>query len=219
MADQVSSDVKKFFHGYAADFDSIYGHTETRSAFGKWVDKNFRQTMFLRFEEVLKNTGKDEIKTVLDVGCGPGRYIVEFLLQGKDVTGLDLADGMVQIAKKVADGIDYSGKLDFVVSGYMEHEFAKQYDAACLMGFFDYIEKPEDIVNKLKKDVSKEFYMSFPIAGGLIGWQREVRYKMRNCPLYMYTKADVIQIMDNCGLQGKYEILDFGRDYFVKVTL
>ena len=203
MADKVTSDVQKFFHGYAADFDSIYGHTETRSGFGKWVDKNFRQTMFLRFEETLKNTAKDEIKTVLDVGCGPGRYIVEFLLQGKDVTGLDMAEGMIEIAKKVASKVEYAGNLDFIVSDYMGAELGKQYDAACLMGFFDYIEHPEEIVNKLKKDISKEFYMSFPIAGGLVGWQRQVRYKMRNCPLWMYTKADVIRIMDNCGLQGK----------------
>ena len=219
MTDKVTSDVQKFFHGYAADFDSIYGHTETRSSFGKWVDKNFRQTMFLRFEETLKNTAKDEIKSVLDVGCGPGRYIVEFLLQGKDVTGLDMAEGMIGIAKQVSEKVEFTGNLDFIVSDYMSAKFDRQYDAACLMGFFDYIEHPEEIVNKLKEDVSKEFYMSFPIAGGLVGWQREVRYKMRNCPLWMYKKSDVFRIMDNCGLQGKYEILDFGRDYFVKATL
>lgn len=219
MADKVTSDVKKFFHGYAADFDSIYGHTQNRSAFGKWVDKNFRETMFLRFEEALKNTSKPEIKSVLDVGCGPGRYIVEFLLQGKEVCGLDMAEGMIDIAKKVVGQVEHEGSVHWVVGDYMSHQFDRQYDAACLMGFFDYIEKPEEIIEKLKKDVSKEFYCSFPIAGGFMGWQREVRYKMRNCPLWMYTKTDVQRIFDNCGLQGKYEIIDFGRDYFVKVTL
>ena len=126
---------------------------------------------------------------------------------------------MIGIAKQVSEKVEYTGNLDFIVSDYMSAKFDRQYYAACLMGFFDYIEHPEEIVNKLKEDVSKEFYMSFPIAGGLVGWQREVRYKMRNCPLWMYKKSDVIRIMDNCGLQGKYEILDFGRDYFVKATL
>ena len=211
--------VKTFFHHYASDFDAIYGHTGKRSMTGKWVDKNFRKSMFLRFKETLKNTANEEIKSVLDIGCGPGRYIVEFLQQGNEVVGLDIAEGMIELAKQVVNDISYNGSVDFVVSSYLEHHFERKFDAACLMGFFDYIESPEDIFNKLKQEINKEIYVSFPVAGGLIAWQRKIRYKLMDCPLYFYRKKDIDRIMKNTSLEEKYEITDLGRDYFVKVIL
>jgi SAM-dependent methyltransferase len=217
--DGKTSQVKDFFHSYAGGFDSIYGHTTKRSAIDKWIDKTFRKTMFLRFEETLKNTRNPEIKSVLDVGCGPGRYMIEFLLQGKEVTGLDLADGMIEIAKNEIGKIKHNGKAEYVVADYLQHKFDRKFDAACLMGFFDYIEKPEAIFQKLKTDVSKEIYASFPHDTGLMAMQRKLRYRMRNCPLYYYTLEDVKRILKNTGLDKNYEIKDFKRDYFVKIVL
>ena len=158
--DKKTTQVKDFFHSYADGFDAIYGHNDERSSFGRWVDKNFRKAMFLRFEQTLKNTARPEIQSILDVGCGPGRYVIEFLLQGKDVLGLDLASGMVDLAKKEVAKIKHNGKIDFVVSDYMDYQPKRKYDAAVLMGFFDYIEKPLPLLAKLKKDITKEIYLS-----------------------------------------------------------
>lgn len=213
-----TAQVKDFFHSYAGGFDSIYGHTKERSAFDKWIDKTFRQTMFLRFEETLKNTARSEIRSVLDVGCGPGRYMIEFLLQGKTVTGLDLALGMIKIAKAEIAQIKHNGSVEYIVADYLQHQFTEKFDAACLMGFFDYIEDPEAVFRKLKNDVTKEIYASFPHDTGLMAMQRKFRYYLRNCPLYYYTLDDVKQILENCGLHN-YEIKDFKRDYFVKIRL
>ncbi len=206
--------VEDFFHSYAGDFDSIYGHTTKRGIFGRFIDRLFRGTMRLRFEETLRNTVRPEISTVLDVGCGPGRYCEAFLAQGKKVVGLDLASGMLDLAKELTKGRDIS----LIQADYLAHRFETQFDAACLMGFFDYIEKPGAVLEKLKKDVRKEIYASFPIKGGILGWQREVRYAWRNCPLYLYTRANVEGLMKAAGF-ANYEIKDFGRDYFVKIDL
>lgn len=216
--DQKTTQVKDFFHSYAGGFDSIYGHNEGRSAFGKWVDKTFRQTMFLRFEETLKNTANPEIKKVLDVGCGPGRYVVEFLLQGKEVTALDIASGMVDLAKKQVAQVEHSGKVNWVVADYMEHNFTEKHDAAVLNGFFDYIEHPEPLFEKLKGDITKEIYASFPHDTGLMAMQRKFRYKLRNCPMWYYTLDRIEGMLKNVGLTN-YEVVDFKRDYFVKIKL
>jgi len=213
-----TKNVKEFFDGYAGDFDAIYGHTTERSGFGRWVDKNFRQVMFKRFEETLKHTNNSQINSVLDVGCGSGRYLVEFLKQSKAVTGLDMAPGMIDIAKNITSKIEHNGTIEFAVGDYLQHQFTQQFDAACLMGFFDYIEQPTEVFNKLKQDVSKEIYASFPKSGGLLAWQRQVRYKLRNCPLYLYSKKDVESIMQQCDLKN-YSIKDFGRGLFLKVEL
>lgn len=215
--DQVNKDVKNFFHHYAQGFDAIYGHTDKRNTIEKWVDKNFRKTMFLRFKEALAETAKPSIHSVADIGCGPGRYMVEFLNQGKEVLGLDMAPGMIEIAEKVV--AESSNKnVRFLAGDYAEVALPKKYDAACLMGFFDYIPQPSIIIQKLKKDIAKEFYASFPQAGGLLAAQRRVRYRWRKCPLYLYTRQDVEKLMKDNGITN-YVIKDFGRDYYVKAIL
>jgi SAM-dependent methyltransferase len=212
-------DVKNFFHGYAADFDSIYGHSKKRGVFDKMTDKLFRQSMLLRFEETLRETEKPNIQTILDVGCGSGVYDIEFLKQGKTVIGIDMAEGMLEIARKRTEPYQNSGKISFILADYMAHKFDQKYDAAVLMGVFDYVKDPVAMLKKLQIDVSKEIYGSFPQQGGFLTWQRKVRYNMRNCPLYFYSKKHLVNILDESGLQGKYSIKDLGRDFFVKVKL
>jgi SAM-dependent methyltransferase len=214
-----TQDVKNFFHGYAADFDSIYGHAKKRSTFDKLTDKLFRQSMLLRFNETLENTKNPSIQTILDVGCGSGVYDVEFLKQGKTVLGLDMAEGMIEIAKKRTAAYADSGRISFVLADYMEHKFDGKYDAAVLMGVFDYVKDSVGMLKKLKQDVTKEIYGSFPKGGGFLTWQRKVRYNMRNCPLYFYSKKSLVDILDEAGLQGHYTIKDLGRDFFVKIKL
>ncbi len=74
---------------------------------------------------------------------------------------------------------------------------------------------------RIKKiiDTTKEIWASFPKQGGLLTWQRKVRYNMRNCPLYFYSKKSLVDILDKSGLQGKYTIKDLGRDFFVKASI
>lgn len=216
-----SQEVKTFFDGYASDFDSIYGHTNKRGPIDKLADKWFRKVMLLRFEETLKRSVNPSIKNIVDIGCGPGLYCVEFLKQGKDVVAIDLAENMLSIAgahvkKHASDKVD---KITYLHANYLEHDFTQQYDAACLMGLFDYIKDPVELFEKLKKDITKEVYASFPKAGGFLAWQRKVRYNMKNCPLYLYTLEDIKTIMSKVGLDGKYEVVDCERGYFVKVDM
>jgi predicted TPR repeat methyltransferase len=212
-----TKDVETFFHGYAADFDSIYGHTKKRGLWDKFLDKYFRRSMRLRYDLVLKYSGNPEIKTILDIGCGGGVYCDALLNMHKKVTGLDIADGMLKLATQKTKAFIDKGQASYIHSGYLEHQFTEKFDAGVLVGFFDYIKNPIDVFKKLEKDISKELYMSFPKAGGFLGWQRKVRYKMRNCPLYYYTKTDIVNLLTKMGWQNKAEIIDIDRDFFVKV--
>jgi 2-polyprenyl-3-methyl-5-hydroxy-6-metoxy-1,4-benzoquinol methylase len=56
--------------------------------------------MYIRFEETLKNIDTTEIHLVLDIGCGSGRYAVQFLRMGKSVTGIDMAEEMLKLAEQ-----------------------------------------------------------------------------------------------------------------------
>ncbi len=213
-----TKDVETFFHGYAADFDSIYGHTKKRSVWDKFLDKYFRRSMRLRYDLVMKFTADKKIQTILDVGCGGGVYCEALLSAGKTVTGLDIADGMLKLAKQKTKKFIEQGKVKYIHSGYLEYDFKEKFDTAALVGFFDYIKEPLDVFIKLEKETSKELLMSFPKSGGFLGWQRKVRYKMRNCPLYYYSKSDLELLFAKVGWQNKVEIINIDRDFFVRVV-
>jgi len=214
-----SGRVRDFFQGHAQEFDSIYGHTTRRGSLGRLIDKTLRKSMFLRFQEVLQNTANPEIRTVLDVGCGSGRYCVEFLNQGKRVVGLDLADGMLQLAREATAGSPLVQNVSYVQGDYLQVEFKEKFDAACLMGVLDYVQDPAQMFEKLKRDVTRELYASFPRSSGWLAKQRQLRYKLRNCPLYLYSPQEIGNIMERCGLHNSYVLKDLGRDLFVKVQL
>jgi SAM-dependent methyltransferase len=214
-----TKDVESFFHGYAADFDSIYGHTKKRSSWDRFLDHFFRKSMRLRYDLVLKYASNPEIRTILDIGCGGGVYCEALLQKGKSVTGLDIAEGMLELAKQKTKPFFEKGQVRYIHSGYIEHSFTEQFDAAILVGFFDYIKNPADVIAKLGKDITKEVLMSFPKSGGILAWQRKIRYRMRNCPLYYYSKSDLVRLFDAAGWGDKIEILDIERDFFVRARL
>lgn len=218
MTTTVTKNVHDFFDGYAPDFNSIYNYTEEKGFLGKSVDKYFRQTMMQRFHKVMEKSKNPTIKSIIDVGCGPGHYSEGFLLQNKEVIALDLSENMIQLAKNRTKNLDQS-QITFITEGYMETQLPKKLDAACLMGFFDYIEHPIELLKKLKLDITQEIYASFPKKNHWLAPQRVVRYKQRNCPLYLYTKDQLDQILSDAGLESHYSITSCKRDYFVHVSL
>ena len=209
--------VGQFFDIYAKNFDTIYGHTGHRSALGRCVDRAFRQVMVRRFEETLRQTEKPAIHSVLDIGCGPGRYTAAFALQGKEAVGVDIAEEMLKIAQNNIDTLNVTA--DLVLGDYLSVHFDRVFDAACLMGFFDYIEDPVPILKKLAAEVTSEFYASFPKSGGFLAWQRQIRYRLRRCPLWLYSKRDVEDALIASGFARCYKIRDFGRDWYVVVQM
>ena len=211
--------VGQFFDAYAADFDAIYGHTKRRRAFGRWIDHAFRQVMARRFEETLRQTQNPAICSVLDVGCGSGRYVVAFARQGKEVVGIDLATGMIEIARDHIASLGVGPRVELVLGDYLSVRFGRTFDAACLMGFFDYVEDPVPVLKKLTTEVTGAFYASFPKSNGFLARQRRVRYRLRGCPLWLYAKRDVEDALIASGFAGLYELRDFGRDWYAVVQM
>ena len=211
--------VGRFFDAYAANFDAIYGHTKRRHALGRWIDRAFRQVMVRRFEETLRQTQNPAIRSVLDVGCGSGRYAVAFAQQKKEVVGIDIAAGMLEIARDSIASLHVASRVELVLGDYLSVRFDRTFDAACLMGFFDYVEDPVPVLKKLTAEVTGAFYASFPKSKGFLARQRRVRYRLRGCPLWLYAKRDVEDALIASGFAGLYEIRDFGRDWYAVVQM
>ncbi len=212
---RISEKVECFFDNYADDFDSIYGDGQKRSKPKKIIDKLFRQSMFNRYKRTLKFIfqNKKLIQSCLDVGSGPGRYCEDIGSKQIEVLGIDISAKMIDKAKKNTSP-ELHKYVSYLVGDYSYCNLEKKYDASILMGFFDYIEDPYKIFEKLLLDTNKFILASFPKKYELLSVQRLIRYKFKNCPLYLYSKSNLISILERLSIQ-RYTILDNGREYFV----
>ncbi len=78
---------------------------------------------------------------VVDLGCGHGRHAIELAKRGHRVTGIDLVEGFLEVARKHAEEAGVASTASFVRGDIGGFESTDTYDAAvCLFdafGFFD----------------------------------------------------------------------------------
>ena len=216
--DKDLKEIKDFFNDYSKGFSSIYTEDDqSRSYFNKLMDKWFRKGVYRRYKLTLAETKKDSINTVLEVGCGPGHHTIAFLSQGKNVTALDIADQMIDLTKEKASQFESQGSVKYIVADYLQHNFEEKFDAICVMGFFDYVSEPVQALKKLLAEANKEIYISIPNEKGLLGLQRKIRYWLKNCPLYSYSRKHLEHCLSEAGCLEYTDIIDDPRGFFVTI--
>ena len=213
-----NNDIGLFFESYAKSFDSIYGHRKKRSFIGRMNDRFFRRAMYSRFEKTINIIKNDDINSILDVGCGSGRYCLEYLKYNKSVVGIDLAEEMLKISKHLCESNYPDGNFHFIHGDYLNYTFNKKSEVSILMGLFDYISDPKFLIEKLSKDTSKIILASFPKRWNILTLQRMIRYKIRQCPLFFYTKKQIENMLNDLGMKN-YELTDNGREFYLKIML
>jgi SAM-dependent methyltransferase len=83
------------YHGMMAQtWDLFRGDTS------KWEDRNF-------YLEIIHESGQP----VLDVGCGTGRLLLDYLSQGVDVDGVDISPEMLNLCHQKADAMGLNPTL------------------------------------------------------------------------------------------------------------
>jgi len=204
-----------FFHQYANDFDAIYGNQN--GPFNSVVNRLFRKSMRLRFEKSIAGCDPIEGKSVLDVGCGPGHYSITLAQRGAaKVVGIDFAEGMLQIATEHARKVGVGEACRFMVADFYAYPPEELFDYVIVMGFMDYMPDAEKVVAKVLSLTRNKAFFSFPVAGGILGWQRALRYKKR-CDLFLYTEDQLKHIFSHFP-EATATIEPASRDFFVTLT-
>jgi len=204
-----------FFDTYANDFSAIYGNENT--PLNAVVNRMFRKSMMLRYERTLAGCQPIEGKTVIDIGCGPGHYAVALAARGASrVLGVDFASGMIDLARKRAEGAGVADRCTFTLGDFLEVTGDETFDYAVVMGFMDYIEDPLALMKKVLKVCRGKAFFSFPADGGLLAWQRRLRYRSR-CALYLYTEPQIRSLVSSLGVKAS-SVEMISRDYFVTLT-
>jgi 2-polyprenyl-3-methyl-5-hydroxy-6-metoxy-1,4-benzoquinol methylase len=210
------SQTATFFDAYARDFEAIYGNKNT--PVNRLVNHYFRRSMRLRYERTIAGCVPIEGKSVLDIGSGPGHYSVELARRGAgEVLGVDFADGMIKLAEDRARAAGVVDRCRFVLGDILELEIDRKYDYTIAMGFMDYVEDPHRIIDRILDVTASKAFISFPVEGGLLGWQRKLRYKQR-CPLYMYGEDRLRDIFRRYR-DVRVQIEPAARDFFVTLSV
>ena len=204
--------VNRFFSGFAETWDSLYGGR--RSYPVRMFDHAFRRDIYERYELTFDHLGADLTgKTVLDVGCGSGVYCFEAARRhASRVVGIDVAEGMIQMARDRSRELGYDGVCEFVPCGLPPGRdvpaLRQTYDYAIVMGVTDYVQDVDEFLRALFPLVAGSAILSFSGKHWLRAPLRRHRYRLLGrCPVYTY---DDKSIRRACA-QGGFERVDIRR--------
>jgi len=208
--------VKEYFTRSAQEFDDIY---ENRGGFvTRLANRLFRKGMRQRFEMTLELCGSGE-KTILDIGCGAGRFTIPLAERGMDVVGIDYSSEMIRLADRYVKARGEKGSkplrvkhlcCDFIADFNPKEKF----DVTLAIGVLDYIKDPLPFMKRMKEVTKGLMITAFPAYTPQMPI-RKMWLATKDCPVYFYTKKRITQLYAAAGITD-YEIIPIAAAYLVK---
>lgn len=189
--------VQEYFSRYAEGFDAIYSGRKLWPL--RFIDRLLRQDMYQRLLLTLEGCGVVQGKTVLDIGCGSGRYAVALAERGAHVTGIDFAGPMLELARKNAHGARAEVPPVFLDGDFLHYAFAQSFDITLAMGFFDYTQDAAPFLRKARELSKERFIVTFPRLWTHRAALRKVRLALSACPVHFYRRPQVLRLLEASG--------------------
>ncbi|MDH4161670.1 MAG: class I SAM-dependent methyltransferase [Nitrospirota bacterium] len=204
---------KEFWDRELDQFDAIY--TARKSPLSAYLDRVFRWDMFARYEYTFTNAAPIPGKTVLDVGCGTGRYSLEFARRGSArVVGLDVSEEMIRACRDRTAQAGLDGQCEFVQTDLLAFRTNEMFDVSIGIGLFDYVKDARPVLQKMKERTKDRTIASFPRTGTWRALVRKVRLALKGCPVYFYSADRIGLLLTEAGYRS-YHISKIGQLYCV----
>lgn len=206
--------VRSHFEKDAQRFDAIYDD-QKKSAFMTFVDRYVRGVVVERLHLVRALAPAKGNWSVLDVGCGPGRFSVDLARRGASrVLGVDISQEMLDLANRAASAQSVKERCEFVVSSFKDLQVTETFDMSLGIGYFDYLENPIEDLQKMAQVTKGHVIASFPKR---MEWRvpvRKVRFMLTGGFVRFYSKSEVLQLFEKIGVPAdRLYLIDLGRDY------
>ena len=208
---------RAFFEGYAADFDHIYDDTG-KGPVARFIDVRLRKEMRLRFENAFAALEPLRGRSLLDAGCGGGRYAIPAAKAGaSQVLGLDFSEPMLELARRKAAADGVGDVCRFVNADLLRHPLEeKSFDYSIAIGFFDYMSDPAATLGALARATRRRVFVSLPKRWHVLTPQRKVRYSLFRCFVRFYSRPEVERLAASVAPR-RTTILDIGREYNLRL--
>lgn len=204
---------KDYWDHEVDDFDSIYARSKSR--FSNWIDATFRWDMYARFDYTMEHAEPIQGRTFLDVGCGTGRYALEFARRSaRRVVGIDIAEKMLAVCEQRARVEHLEARCSFAHTDLTRYQPDAPFDVCIGIGLFDYIREPLPVLTRMQAVVSDRAIMSFPRFWTWRAPVRRVRLAVRGCDVYFYTKERIAELLKQAGFK-RYTLKQVGQLYCV----
>jgi ubiquinone/menaquinone biosynthesis C-methylase UbiE len=198
MIEQETERVGAFFDRRAEGFDAIY--SGRRSALPRLWDRLTRRNLIDRLEFSLRMLEPLAGASVLDVGCGSGRYALALVARGAaEVVGVDVAPRMLTLAAELAREGGVDDRCTFVRAEVRDYRPGRSFDGVVAMGFFDYAASPAETLQHLHRLTGRVLVASFPARGALRVPFRKAWLGLRGCPVFFYSRREILELTARAG--------------------
>ena len=110
--------VAEYWDRIAPEFDSIYGGKKNLLA--RRLDHWLRKDMYQRFDWVMRQAEELRPATVCDIGCGSGRFVSSLAKRSAQVSGVDFAPEMLNLARQLVEREGVADRCRFVLSDVLD---------------------------------------------------------------------------------------------------
>jgi SAM-dependent methyltransferase len=201
MVQDETRQIAEYWDRIASDFDTIYSGRKSRIA--RTLDHWLRRDMYQRFDWVMRKAGDLRGKSVCDVGCGSGRFVVPLAKMGGAVTGLDFAPNMLQLARELTRKENVAERCRFVLGDILDWKTSEKFDLVIAIGFWDYVADPLSRLQVIRGITRERFLSAWPRAGTMRAAVRKVRLKVAGCPVYFFHQSEVEDYLRRAGFRGQ----------------
>jgi SAM-dependent methyltransferase len=215
MTDSDAARVRGYFTRSAVPFDALYGEDEMSPPM-RWVNRTFRRDIYERYLRTVDHARRYGLTSALDVGCGSGRYVAGLAEAGvRRVVGVDFSPSMIELARRNAETVR-GAATEFVCADFSEWEAEERFDLVIAMGFFDYVADPVPALARMRSFARHSVVASFPSVSLYRTPLRKVRYALKRCPVYFYTRGRVDSLAAAAGFSRRsiVKIQGSGMDHF-----
>ena len=188
-----------YFHQRARQFDSLYAEKRDLAYI---FNHTFRSAICKRVELTVREFNGLSNFSVLDVGCGSGRNSVIFAKTGAQrVLGVDFADNMIDLARRYRDEHKVDNTCEFIKQDVMAWSTDEKFDVVVALGVFDYIQDPRALLTRMAHFSKGKVIASFPGLSLVRAPLRKLRYSLRNCAVYFFSRTELQKAARDAGLE------------------